>query len=191
MTALLLPPPLRKFLSTRNLSVCCGQLQVSPYHQRAIVWNSGLVQKKPLTFSLGLVVRVGWASSSNNHFYTNGDKEHNIMHAYILYQGLATPLTICFHLLHPPGTLQTTSTMIVSQSALDAEDSPPPIPPKLFLDDEFDNDLPPPIPPKLFLDDEFEDDPPPPIPPKLFLDDEFDDDPPPQQTGKNPSSHWQ
>ena len=58
--------------------------------------------------------------------------------------------------------------MIVSQSALDAEDSPPPIPPKLFLDDEFDNDPPPPIPPKLFLDDEFDDNPPPPIPPKLF-----------------------
>ena len=91
--------------------------------------------------------------------------------------------------------------MNVSQSALDAEDSTPPIPQKLFLDDEFGDDPPPPIPPKLFLDDEFDDNPPPPIPPKLFLDNEDYSLPishmklpksrGPQQTGKNPSSQWQ
>ena len=109
------------------------------------------------------------------------------MHAYYIVPGFgyATDL-LCLHFLHPPGTLETTSTVnmtFISQSALDAEDSLPPIPPKLFLDDEFDDDPPPPIPPKLFLDNK---DYSLPIPymklPKSRG---------PQQTGKIPSSQWQ
>ena len=68
------------------------------------------------------------------------------MHAYILYHGLAMPLILyAFIFFTLQGTPQTTITVnmtFISKSALDAEDSPPPIPPKLSLDDEFDDDPP-------------------------------------------------
>ena len=87
---------------------------------------------------------------------------------------------IFFTLQGTPQTTITVNMTFISKSALDAEDSPPPIPPKLSLDDEFDDDPPPPIPPKLFLDNSL------PIPHMKLPKSRG-----PQQTGKNPSSQWQ